>query len=84
MNRSLKMNEGYKIKKRLNTENSIANQMAIQSNMMAYMRKLNIQKSQSISKKLIEKRIKIFKDLKREEAERKKREKGDELFNKEH
>jgi len=84
MNRSLKMNEGYKNKKRFNTENSIANQMAIQSNMMAFMRKLNMLKSQSISKKSIEQRIKIFKDLKRQEAERKKREKEDELFNKEH
>ena len=84
MNRSLKMNEGYKNKKRFNTESSITNQMAIQSNMMAFMRKLNMLKSQSISKKSIEQRVKMFKELKRQEAERKKREKEDELFNKEH
>ena len=40
--------------------------------------------SQSISKKSTEKRIKLFKELKRQEAERKKREKEEELFNKEH
>ena len=84
MNRSLKMNEGFKNKKRFNTENSIANQMAIQSNMMEFMKKLNKLKSKSISKKSVEQRIKIYKELKRQEAERKKREKEDELFNKEH
>ena len=52
--------------------------------MSNFMRKLNMLKSQSISKQSIEKRIKIFRELKRQEAERKKREKEDELFNKEH
>ena len=85
MNRSLKMNDASNNKKRFNTgENSIINQIAIQNNMMTFMRKLNMLKSQSISKKSIEQRIKIFKELKRQEAKKKKREKEDELFNKEH
>ena len=84
MNRSLKMNDAMNNKKKFHTESTITNQMAIQSNMMLFMKKLNTLKSQSITKKSIEKRIKIFKELKRQEAERKKREKEDELFNKEH
>ena len=85
MNRSLKMNDAMNNKRRFHTgENSITNQMAIQNNMMTFMRKLNMLKSQSITKKSIEQRVKIFKELKRQEAERKKREKEDELFNKEH
>ena len=81
MNRSLTMNDRMRNKKRFNTgENSIANQMAIQKNMSNFMKKLNMLKSQSITKQSIEKRIRIFKELKRQEAERKKREKEDELL----
>ena len=85
MNRSLKMNDPIINKKRFNTEEkTITNQMAIQNNMMRFMKKLNTLKSQSISKLSVEKRVKIYKELKRQEAERKRREKEDELFNKEH
>ena len=85
MNRSLKMNDPMKNKRRFNTgENSIVNQMAIQKYMSNFMKKLNMLKSQSITKQSTEKRIKIFKDLKRQEAERKKREKEDELLYKDH
>ncbi len=85
MNRSLKMNDPIINKKRFNTgEKTITNQMAIQNNMMRFMKKLNTLKSQSISKLSVEKRVKIYKELKRQEAERKRREKEDELFNKEH
>ena len=85
MNRSLKLNDANHNKKRFNTgENTITNQMAIQRHMMTFMKKLNTLKSQSITKKSLEKRIKIFKELKRQEAERKKREKEDELLYKDH
>ena len=85
MNRSFKMNDAINNRKKFNAgEKSIMNQIAIQNNMMAFMKKLNMLKSQSISKKSTEKRIKLFKELKRQEGERKKREKEEELFNKEH
>ena len=85
MNRSLKLNDANHNKKRFNTgENTITNQMAIQRHMMTFMKKLNTLKSQSITKKSLEKRIKIFKELKRQEAERKRREKEDELLYKDH
>ena len=82
MNRSMKMSKAMDNRKRFHTESTINNQMAIQNNMMKFMKKLNTLKSQSVRKHSIEKRIKIFKELKRQEAERKKREKEDELFNK--
>ena len=68
--------------KRLNGENSISNQIAIQKNLTAFNRKLNFLKSQSVTKKTQEEKMKIFKELKRQEAERKKKEKEDEMFNK--
>ena len=59
MNRSLKMNDPAINRKRYNTgESTITNQMAIQNNMMRFMKKLNTLKSQSISKQSVEKRIK--------------------------
>lgn len=79
MNRSMKMTQLNRLKK---VENSISNQIAIQNNLTAFNRKLNILKSQSVTKKTPEEKMKIYKELKRQEAERKKREKEDEMFNK--
>ena len=81
MNRSMKMTHLNNLK-RLNGENSISNQIAIQKNLTAFNRKLNFLKSQSVTKKTQEEKMKIFKELKRQEAERKKKEKEDEMFNK--
>ena len=64
--------------------NSITNQIALQSYMGAFNKKLNILKSQSVFKMPIEEKVKIYKDIKRKEAERIKREKEDELYNKSH
>ena len=79
MNRSMKMTHLNRLKK---IENSITNQIAIQNNLTAFNRKLNILKSQSVTKKTPEEKMKIYKELKRQEAERKRREKEDEMFNK--
>ena len=79
MNRSMKMTQLNRLKK---VENSISNQIAIQNNLTAFNRKLNFLKSQSVTKKTPEEKMKIYKELKRQEAERKKREKEDEMFNK--
>jgi hypothetical protein len=82
MNRSMKMSNLNKIK-RMNTGlNSIANQIAIHNNLTIFNRKLNILKSQSVTKKTDEEKMKIFRELKRQEAERKRKEKEDEMFNK--
>ena len=65
-------------------ENSISNQMALKNYMTIFNKKLNILKSQSVTKKPLEQKIKMYKDIKRKEAERLKREKEEELFNKQH
>ena len=78
MNRSMKMN----IRRMNSTENTITNQIAIQRNLNTFYRKLNLLKSQSVTKKTQEEKMKIFRELKRQEAERKKKEKEDEMFNK--
>ncbi len=82
MNRSMKMSSLDKLKKMRTGLNTISNQMAIHNNLTVFNRKLNILKSQSVTKKTQEEKLKIFKELKRQEAERKKKEKEDEMFNK--
>ena len=65
MNRSMKMN----IRRMNSTENTITNQIAIQKNLNTFYRKLNFLKSQSVTKKTQEEKMKIFRELKRQEAE---------------
>jgi hypothetical protein len=61
--------------------NIIKNQIALQNHMNAFYKKLNNLKSQSVFRKSQEERIKMYKELKRKEAERIKKEKEDELYN---
>ena len=82
MNRSMKMNHLNHLKRMNTTENTITNQIAIYKNLSTFYRKLNLLKSQSVTKKTQEEKMKIFRELKRQEAERKKKEKEDEMFNK--
>ena len=65
-------------------QNSISNQIALQSHMSLFNRKLNYLKSQSVSKKPFEERVKMYRNIKRKEAERIRREKEDELLYKGH
>ena len=65
-------------------QNSISNQIALQSHMSLFNRKLNYLKSQSVTKKPFEEKVKMYRDIKRKEAERIKREKEDELLYKGH
>ena len=46
--------------------------MTLEKNLTLFNRKMNMLKSQSIFKKTMEERYKIFKELKKKEAERKK------------
>ena len=60
-------------KKRLNaSEKTVNEQMTLEKNLTLFNRKMNMLKSQSIFKKTMEERYKIFKELKKKEAERKK------------
>ena len=82
MNRSMKMSHLNNLKRICQGEATINNQIAIQNNLTAFNRKLNILKSESVTKKTPEEKLKIYKELKRQEAERRKKEKEDELYNK--
>ena len=64
--------------------NSISNQIALKNSVGIFNKKLNFLKSQSVSKKTLEERVKIYKELKIRETERKKYEKEEELYNKAH
>ena len=60
-------------KKRLNaSEKTVNEQMTLERNLTLFNRKMNMLKSQSIFKKTMEERYKMFKELKKKEAERKK------------
>ena len=66
-------------------QKTITIQMDLQKNLSAFYRRMNRLKSQSIYKKTFEQRYKIYKDLKKAEAERKRKEleeKMDKLLNK--
>ena len=66
-----KMNE----MKRINAgEKTIINQISLERNLSDFNKRMNVLKEQSIYKKTPEQRYKIYKDLKRAEAERKKKE----------
>ncbi len=82
VNRSLKISNLNDKKRMMAGENTIGNQIAIQKNLAAFNRKLNMLKSQSVTKKTKEEKLKIFRELKRQEAERRRKEKEDELYNK--
>ena len=60
-------------------ERTVANQMTLEKNLSDFHRRMNQLKAQSVYKKTEEQRYKIYKDLKRAEAERKKKELEDKL-----
>ena len=66
-------------------EKTVVNQMALEKNLSDFHKRMNLLKDQSVYKKTSEERFKIYKDLKKAEAERKKKEleeKLDKLLNK--
>ena len=61
--------------KRINAgESRVIGQMTMEKNLSDFYKRMNLLKNQSIYKKSPEERYKIYKNLKREEAERKKKE----------
>ena len=83
MHKSLNMNlTSMTIKNMYLDDNSISNQILLKQNEALFNKKLNELKSQSITKKSPEDKVKMYKDLKRREAEEAKRKKEEEMFNK--
>ena len=70
--RSLSRDNLFLMKRNHAHEKTSREQIVLEHNLMSFNRQMNILKSQSIYKKSLEERIKIFKELKRKEAEKKK------------
>ena len=64
--------------------NSISNQIELKNNLTIFNKKLNFLKSQSVTKKTLGEKIKMYKEIKRKEAEKLKREKEEEMLYKGH
>lgn len=83
MHKSINMNlTSITLKNMCQDDNSITNQIILGQNEALFNKKLNELKSQSITRKSPEERVKMYKDLKRREAEEAKRKKEEEMFNK--
>lgn len=83
MYRSISMNKPNMTLRTITQEdNSITNQILLKNSESIFLKKLNDLKSSSITKKSHEDKIKLFKEIKRKEAEDAKRKKEEELFNK--
>jgi hypothetical protein len=83
MYKSLNMNQtNIALRTITQEENSITNQIALKESEYIFKKKLNDLKSQSIIRKSPEDKLKLYRQLKRQEAEDAKRKKEEELFNK--
>lgn len=72
LRRSLSRDRSIKLKRRHVYNKSSLEQIILERNLMTFNKQMNILKSQSIYKKPIEERIKMYKELKRKEAKKKK------------
>ena len=72
LRRSLSRDRSIKLKRRIAYNKSSLEQIILERNLMTFNKQMNKLKSQSIYKKPIEERIKMYKKLKRKEAEKKK------------
>ena len=75
-----KKRENMNEMKRINAgERTVINQMNLEKNLSDFYKRMNVLKEQSVYRRTPEQRYKIYKDLKRAEAERKKKELEDKL-----
>ena len=72
LRRSLSRDRSIKLKRRIAYNKSSLEQIILERNLMTFNKQMNKLKSQSIYKKPIEERIKMYKELKRKEAVKKK------------
>ena len=72
LGRSVSRDNIFYMKKIVASERALNEQMTLEKNLTLFNKKMNILKSQSIFKKSPQERLKIFKELRRKEAERKK------------
>ena len=70
--RSLSRDNVFLMKRNHAQERTSQEQILLERNLMSFNKQMNILKSQSVYKKSFEERLKMFKELKRKEAEKKK------------
>ena len=74
LGRSQSRDNIFNMKKRIANEKALNEQMTLEKNLTLFNKKMNILKSQSIFKKTPQERLQIFKDLKKKETEKRKKE----------
>ena len=74
LKRGKKKEKSYELKRISAGERRVLSQMNMEKNLSDFYKRMNMLKEQSIYKKTEEERYKMYKNLKREEAERKKKE----------
>ena len=75
------MDKRFKLKKDNATEKTLYNQLTFEKNLKPFYKKLDEIKSESIIKKSLEQRRKIYRGIKRAEAEAKRKEEEERLLN---
>ena len=81
LSRKDQMDKKYKLKKDNFTERTIYNQLTFEKNLKPFYKKLDEIKSESIIKKSLDQRRKIYRGIKRAEAEAKRKEEEERLLN---
>ena len=81
LSRKDQMDKKYKLKKENFTEKTVYNQLTFEKNLKPFYKKLDEIKSESIIKKSLEQRRKIYRGIKRAEAEAKRKEEEERLLN---
>lgn len=82
INRSMSIDRKNELKRLAAGDNIINNQIAIVKSMFIFNKKLNDLKSRSVFKMTKEEKLKIFRELKRKEAEKRKKELEDKMLDK--
>ena len=82
INRSMNVTRLNDMKRMTAGDKTINNQIAIQKSMFNFNKKLNELKSKSVNKMSREEKMKIFRELKRKEAEKRKKQLEDEMLDK--
>ena len=72
LGRSLSRDNLFLVKRNNASQKTLNEQMTLEKNLTLFNKKMNALKSQSIYKKTLQERYKIFKEIKKKEAERKK------------
>ena len=80
LNRSLSRDSLFSQKNQNANEKTVFNQINLEKNLTIFNKKMNLLKSQSVTKMTTKEKMKLFKEIKRQEAEKKKDEEDKKSF----